>query len=117
MKITKKVQTLKVKVDIGQIVESGLEWKNSKVHRYKYEIPISEPVDYTEIIHIIHPYVLGMCIGDGNMCNNGINISIPDSEVESVSRIKNLLNESYTLSENRSASCPRYRIIRNDGKR
>lgn len=102
---------------LGEIVESGLEWKNSKVHNYKYEIPISEPVDYTEVNHIIHPYVLGMCIGDGNMCNNGINMSIPDSEVESVSRIKNLLNESYTLSENRSASCPRYKIIRNDGKR
>lgn len=102
---------------LGEIVESGLEWKNSNVHNYKYEIPVSEPVNYAETNHTIHPYVLGMCIGDGNMCNNGINISIPDSEIESVSRIKSLLNESYTLSENRSASCPRYRIIRNDGKR
>lgn len=102
---------------LEEIVNSGLEWKNSKVHNYKYEIPVVKPIDYKATEHVIHPYILGICIGDGNMCNGGINISIPDSEIETSTKIKNLLKENYTLSENRSASCPRYRIIKSDGTR
>ena len=102
---------------LEEIVKSGLEWRNSNVHSYKYEIPVAEPIRYNTVEHIIHPYILGICIGDGNMCNGGINISIPDSEIETSAKIKTLLKENYTLSENRSASCPRYRIIKSDGTR
>lgn len=100
---------------LEEIVKTGLEWKNSKVHNYKYEIPITEPINYNAVEHLIHPYILGICIGDGNMCNNGINISIPDFEKETSVKIKSLLKEGYTLSENRSASCPRYRIVKPHG--
>lgn len=97
---------------LKEIIESGIEWKNgnSKYHVYKYEIPITEPLQYEEKNHYIHPYLLGMCIGDGNMCNGGIRISIPDFELESVDRIGNLLNENYTLHKNTSGVCPNYAI-------
>ena len=99
---------------LEEIVKSGLEWKNSRGHTYKYKIPLVEPINYNSVNHLIHPYILGVCIGDGNMCNCGINISIPDSEIETSIKIKELLNENYTLSENRCASCPRYRIVKTD---
>ena len=99
---------------LEEIAKSGLEWKNSHGHTYKYKIPLAEPINYNNVNHLIHPYILGICIGDGNMCNCGINISIPDSEIETSVKIKSLLNENYTLSENRSGSCPRYRIVKSD---
>lgn len=97
---------------LKEILDYGIEWSNSKspYHSYKFEIPISEPLNYSEKHHYIHPYILGMCIGDGNLCNNGIHISIPEFEKESVDRITQLLNEDYTLSKNNGGVCPRYRI-------
>lgn len=99
-------------MSLKEIVEQGLEWSNgkSKYHVYKFEIPITEPLEYEEKDHFINPYILGMCIGDGNMCNGGVRISIPDTEIESVSRISGLLNENYTLHKNASGVCPRYTI-------
>ena len=99
-------------MSLKEIMDYGLEWHNKSTtyHNYKFEIPVSEPLRYCEKEHFIHPYILGMCIGDGNMCNGGIHISIPDFELESVDRIGGLLNEDYTLHKKTSGACPRYTI-------
>ncbi len=98
---------------LADMVKTGFKWSNGKssYHDYKYEIPVTEPVTYDKKEHFIHPYILGMCIGDGNLCNKNINISIPDFERESVNNISVHLQENYKLSEDRSTNCPRYRII------
>ena len=103
---------------LKQILDYGLEWKhgNATNHSYKFEIPIASPLEYPKRVHYIHPYILGMCIGDGNMCNNGIHISIPDFEDESAERISSLLNEDYTLHKQTSGSCPRYHIRKKSDK-
>lgn len=111
-------------MSLKEIIDSGISYKDEKRKekglnpRSKYEIPITEAVEYTEKQYFIHPYILGYCIGDGNMCGSSINISIPDFEKESVSRLFSYLNESYMLNEDRSTNCPRYRIIKRnkDGK-
>lgn len=104
-------------LSLQQILERGLEWKNGKstYHKYKFRIPICNPVEYTEKKYLIHPYVLGMCIGDGNMCNKGIHISIPTHEHESVDVIKSLLHEDYTLHVNNATVCPNYNIVKKCG--
>ena len=110
-----------VVMSLEEMLKHGLQYNSAsrenkglkKVNKYK--IPVCEPVEYSKKEYFIDPYILGICLGDGNMCNNGINISIPDFEIETSEKIKACLNEGYTLSINRSASCPRYRIIQ-DGK-
>jgi hypothetical protein len=84
----------------------------SKVSRNKWEIPICNAVDYKKIEYFIDPYLLGVMIGDGNMCNKGIHISIPDTEIETANRITKILKNGYKLSVDRSSSCPRYSIIK-----
>lgn len=91
-------------LSLQQILDIGLHNKISKsqaangtTKSNKWIIPMSAPVEYPEQDYYIHPYVLGMCIGDGNLCNGGINISIPDNEIESVENISLLLNEDYCL--------------------
>lgn len=99
---------------LADMIKTGFEWSNGKspYHAYKYEIPVTEPVVYKEREHYIHPYVLGMMIGDGNLCNGNINISIPDCERESVENIECRLRDGYRLNEDRSTNCPHYRITK-----
>lgn len=106
-------------LSLQQILDIGLHNKISKsqaangtTKSNKWIIPMSAPVEYPEQDYYIHPYVLGMCIGDGNLCNGGINISIPDNEIESVENISLLLNEDYCLKREKGGVCPRYRIKR-----
>jgi superfamily II DNA or RNA helicase len=96
------------------MMEGGFTWNSSGKIINKYQIPTAEPINYREREHYIHPYILGICIGDGNLCTNGINISIPDSEIETSERISSLLKEDYEIHINRSASCPRHRIVRKE---
>ena len=103
---------------LRELLDNGIHHKQTKFDiehnkfRNKWEIPMCKPVEYDEKEFIIHPYILGMCIGDGNLCSGGIHISIPDFEIESTSNIEELLHEDYTLSCNRSSACPSYSIIR-----
>lgn len=97
-------------LSLKEMIERGFQYGNNK-HRNKYKIPVTSPVQYEERDYYIDPYILGVCIGDGSMCNgSGIDISIPDIEKETVKNIENRLNEGYSLSENKSGACPRYRI-------
>lgn len=102
-------------LSLQQILDRGLEWKNKGAHNYKFRIPVCKPVEYSEKEYLIHPYVLGMCIGDGNLCSGGIFISIPKHENESVNRITSLLNENYKLHGNFSGACPNYNIVKKCG--
>jgi SNF2 family DNA or RNA helicase len=96
-------------LSLKEMMEQGLQYgKKRKINNF--QIPIAKAVEYEEKKYFIDPYILGICIGDGNMCNSGIKISIPDSEIETSKRITALLKENYKLTINRSASCPRYTI-------
>lgn len=112
-------------LSLGEMLKRGLQYNNAARVKNglktvnKYKIPVSAPVEYKHKNFFIDPYILGICIGDGSMCaGTGIDISIPDTEKETVSNINCRLKEGYILSENRSSSCPKYRIkISVKGKR
>lgn len=100
-----KVMTLQ------EILDFGLEWKYKGRHNYKFRIPITKPVEYSEKEYFIHPYLLGMLIGDGNLCSGGVRIAIPNTEYESVERLEKLLNEDYHFTIHKVISCPQYNIV------
>lgn len=108
-------------LSLKEIIKRGIEYnkhsdtKSTWKHNYKFRIPICQPVEYVEREHLIKPYLMGIMIGDGNLCNNSITISIPDNEIETVDRITNLINENYTFHENRSGACPRYNLVKKKG--
>lgn len=111
--IVKKVKTKKDKdwnvMSLRQIIDFGV--KNPKnEHENIWKIPTAKPVEYKEKKHFIDPYLLGVLIGDGNLCSGVVSISIPDNERETANKIKEIIGENYVLTEDRSASCPRYRI-------
>lgn len=104
-------------MSLEELIKNGLFYNNktriSKGYSpiLKYEIPITEPVQYEKKDFFIHPYILGYCIGDATLCSSTITISIPDIEKENAERISSLLNEEYYLKEDRTSNCPRYRIV------
>ena len=114
--MTKRKQGWKV-MALKDIIASGFQYADkSRIAkgqnpRSKYEIPVCDPVEYSEKKYLIDPYILGVCIGDGNLCNGIIAISIPDFEKETADRISSLLPENMMLKEDRSTNCPRYRLI------
>lgn len=62
---------------LKELLDSGLQYESSKkrIERgykpvNKWEIPMCEPADYPEKEYLIHPYILGMCIGDGSISDN-----------------------------------------------
>ena len=109
---------------LKEILEIGLHDKLSKQQlefnrppRNRWQIPICKPVEYCEKKFLIDPYVLGLLIGDGNLCNGTVTISIPKHDDESIDRIKETLIENYTLKGYFYSTCPRYSIIRKDKKK
>lgn len=109
-------------LSLEQILEKGLTKKISDSQakqgtkiRNKWIVPTVKPIKYEEKDFFIHPYILGLCIGDGNMCSGKVAISIPENESESADRVRILLNEGYTLHKDTSSNCPRYNIVKSIG--
>ena len=99
-------------MSLEQILSYGLEWKDKGRHNYKFRIPITKPVEYEEKNHLITPYMLGMLIGNGNLCNGSPRISIPYYEYESVEHLKPMLHENYEFSVHDTGSCHQYNIVK-----
>lgn len=93
---------------LKQIMDSGLMF-GSGIH--KYSIPLCKPVQYLEKELPIHPYIMGVLIGDGCLLKKTPIISTPNIDLEIIDIIKKLLPENYRITEDNSSSCPRYKIV------
>ena len=49
--------------------------------RYNYRLPVVSPVDFEKRDVLIDPYLLGLLLGDGSICDSGIRISTKDDEI------------------------------------
>lgn len=92
-----------------QILEFGLtyEYKNQK-RIYKYTIPLCKPIKYEEKKLPLHPYILGVFIGDGTNLGKTPIISTPDIDKEIIDIINELIPDYIEIHEDRSSNCPRY---------
>lgn len=71
-------------------------------------IELSFPVLFSKKDLLIDPYVLGLLIGDGNICNANVCISSVDQEI--LTSVSNDLPEGYSLKKS-SGDCD-YRIVK-----
>ena len=82
-------------------------FKNYKISRkglksngfeYRYALPINKPLVHDiEKTYILHPYILGVLLGDGCVTQKTITFSTLDFEI--VDKVKNLLPEGYTVKQ------------------
>jgi replicative DNA helicase len=86
------------KPNFGYKVVKTLDMMNDikKRGRYNYRLPVVSPVDFEERDVLIDPYLLGLLLGDGSMCDSGVRISTKDDELfDSIS----YLNEHSSYNE------------------
>lgn len=72
---------------VQEMLDSGLQ---QKCGDWKYKIPISAPVEYSEKHFNIDPYVIGVFLGDGCCKETSLTLSSNDEEI--VSEIAKLIN-------------------------
>ena len=80
----------------------------------KWEIPVADAVFFKEKKFIIEPYILGALIGDGYICGETVEISIPDNQLKIKENIEQMLPQEFKLYEDRTTACPKYRFTRNN---
>lgn len=79
-------------------------------------IDLNDPEDCDDVDLPIHPYLLGVLLGDGSTRNNNVTITSPDLEI--IEECRKCIDEDQELRiipSSSSKSCPTYRIV-NKGK-
>lgn len=88
-----------------ELIENGLY--NSRGD-YMYSIPVVKPVDLEERPVFIHPYVMGVLLGDGSLSTNSIVISNPEKDI--ITKVMSLLPDGITLTKIPGKNCD-YRVV------
>lgn len=105
------VKSLKEMIDMGLYYKYTNDRKlSNRQPCLKWEIPIVQPIQYSEKKYIIHPYILGALIGDGCMTGKSVVISVSDIQTEIIEKISNLIPETLHTRVNRHPDCPQYYI-------
>lgn len=76
----------------------------------KWEIPLVQPIQYNEKQYLIHPYILGALIGDGDLSNNCTRVSIPDFQLEIKECIEKYLPDTLRFTKHENI-CPQYAVV------
>lgn len=66
---------------VEEIIASGIASERPGVRNRKWCIPMVDPVEFPEKEHVIHPYVMGVLLGDGSVSGNTVTWTKPDIEV------------------------------------
>ena len=86
-----RTRTIELKDMLGDI-------RIAKDNRVNYSIDYVKPIEFGEKEFTIHPYVMGVIIGDGNITHTPI-ITSPDKEV--IDKVNELLPKGYKLKHKR----------------
>ena len=93
----------------NEILKSGLRYGSKGPH--KYCIPLCEPVEYQEKELPIHPYLLGLFIGDGTSLGKTPTLCIPNFDSVLIDYVKELIPEYITIKKDTSSNCDRYLFL------
>lgn len=101
---------------VEELLNSGIGTvgKNNRLH-LRYWIPNNQPVEREEQNYYLHPYVLGVLIGDGCLTHNQLTISSADEEI--ISKVSSLLpvkNEYWKCHSNNYNW--RFRLLEEDSR-
>ena len=78
---------------------------------YRYALPINQPLlDEDRQDFVIHPYVLGVLLGDGSITQH--TISLTNNDVELIDRFEQLLPNGYKLTRKKKDNCYICTVVR-----
>jgi len=86
-----------------------------KQNRNKWSIPITKPVFFKGSTKLsIHPYLLGLLLGDGGLSQKSIRFSTVDEEL--ITYIEHLLDDDVLIKKVKNSNCD-YTIVKKTGSR
>lgn len=86
-------------------------WIDDIVRRTRFAIPLAKPIEYEEQDLLVHPYILGLWLGDGT--SREASISVGELDLEAVVNKIHSLGVPTTIYKNRSV----YTVRLTDGNR
>lgn len=92
-------------------IRRRLELNNDRSKRIT--VPLFESHETEEKEYIIHPYILGVILGDGNISNEMVSISKYDQFIHE--KVNSLLPKEYCISEIQSTNGMTFNIVRSPG--
>lgn len=97
-----------------EMLKQGLSIKSGSGRLTRFYVPTVLPIDHTPKDFDIHPYLLGVLIGDGALTVRPVRFSTPDKDAEIVDYVRACVGE-YHLYLNRHPACPQYSIVGKQG--
>jgi len=94
-----------------KVVNTKFIFENSKLNRGepRFALPLSKAIENSERPVSLHPYILGVLIGDGGMTNFNVRLTSADQEI--IDNVNRFLPEGYFLRFNSKYG---YTIARKD---
>lgn len=98
-----------------ELLERGLQYPNGG---NKWDVPLPKAVKFSKKKYKIHPYLLGVLLGDGYLAGTSIAFSNPDIDNDITERIKTYFipQGCQFKKDNREQHCSQHRIIKKEGK-
>ena len=95
----------------NEIMSSGLVYDYGKKRIFKYSIPLTEPLQYPNRELPIHPYLLGVLLGDGTNLGKTPIITTPDIDQEIITIINTIKPDYIEIRRHDSSNCPKYNLV------
>lgn len=95
-------------LSLKEIVAAGLRFDSGP---HKFAVPLCSPVEYPEVDLPVHPYLLGLLLGDGTSLGRTPALCVPMSEKELVDSAARLLPTGMTVNANFAPACPQWRFV------
>lgn len=90
-----------------ELLERGLKYSDGG---NKWDIPLPDPIKFSKKDYLIHPYLLGVLIGDGYLSGSTIQFSNPKIDNDITERIKTLIPKNCLFVEDKRDQCPQHTI-------
>lgn len=78
---------------------------------YKYGIEYCQPVEYPEKQYTIHPYILGVLLGDANLTKSVVDIANKPDDYFIINKVDSLLDKSTYFLKKRTIKHPKSYIV------
>lgn len=96
-----KVQSVDAMLRAGVLYKQGTS---------KWRVPLMGPADFTGPPLLIHPYVLGVLIGDGYLARTPA-FSVPPGKIEILERVRAILGPDKLSGPHGTLSSPQWKIL------
>ena len=110
--------TLKQMLDKGIMCkQTPSEINTGRKASPRFELPIVSPISFEDGIFDVHPYILGVLIGDGSLTESVAVFSNPDIDIEIYNNVCNLIEDGYKIERYDHPSCPKCHIVMEENKK